>query len=260
MASPLKGSPLRAVRWKHPTGFAYPAVIELALRRVADSLARGRGAQWQALFGLAPTASGKERERRKRSDGATNVATVLSTLIASADLLRGLVATPAQTGWQRKTWQDIDTLAFGVPVPGERGMRRTERAAAELQKQGFVRSIPWRVITREGVRSVPGLKFVSDELWKALGVWSHVKSERRRRKQAAADERKTQLETSIGRVVRQPGQPAQLPRAAAAAAGVANASVPARPPDPAAASPPGPRAVSDVVAGEMAKLKAMFGD
>jgi hypothetical protein len=194
---------LRAIRWKHPRR-NYPTVIEMALAKIAAAPDKPRSAQWLALFGDAPItrkdADGQAvgRRRRKRIDGAINVASVLSTLIAAADIARGLVATPAGDKWQRKSWSDIDALAFGPLVVDQRSKRRTERAAAELESQGFIRSIPWRVITAEGVRGVPGLKFITDKLWKALGLWGAVQSERRRRKQKEGDAKKAQIEAAIG--------------------------------------------------------------
>lgn len=240
-------SSLRAIRWKHPRR-TYPAPIELALSRAAGALDRPRGEQWSALFLGAPV-PGKDRERRKRRDGATNVVAVLCTMIASADLLRGLVATPAGDRWQRKSWNDVDVLAFGAAVPGERSLRRTERAAAELEAQGLIRSVPWRIVTSEGVRSTPGLKFVTDKAWKILGVWSAVVSERRRRKQRTADARKAQLEEAIGGTVRRvpdrarPGSTARVP--------AAGSSTP-----PATA---GPQPAGEAAAAAFQKLKDLFG-
>jgi hypothetical protein len=252
LATPVPIHSLRAIRWKHPKR-TYPNVIELGLHRMAASLDKPRSAQWQALFGSAPV-PGKDRERRKRSDGATNVVSVLSTMIASADLVRGLVATPAAEGWDRKTWYDVDVLAFGPLVPGERGLRRTERAAAELEAQGFIRSIAWRVITNEGVRAVPGLKFITDKLWKALGLWDAVRSERRRRRQRQGDAKKAELEAVIG------GSVKRLPRTTTQA-------VPTRPNAPmmpAFAHPPpsqaGPLSTSEAAAAEIAKLKKILGE
>lgn len=255
MATPLEPvahgpDPLRAIRWSHPR-IAYPRVIELGLARISAALDAPGSVQWAALFGAAPV-PGKERERRKRCDGAVNVATVLSTLIAAADLMRGLVATPAGEGWQRKTWSDVDVLGFGSPVPGRRSLRRTERAAAELEAQGFIRSSPWRVMTPAGIRGTPGLKFVTDKLWKILGLWSTVQTERRRRKQRSADEKKRALEASIGATIhRLDGRPGAAPAPPAAA------------PKPHATSPPaqaGPKPVSEVAAAALAKIKQQLGD
>lgn len=248
---PADSISLRAIRWKHPRR-TYPTVIELGLSRLTAAIDKPNSAQWKALFGGAPV-PGKERERRKRSDGATNVVSVMATMIASADLVRGLVATPAADGWDRKTWYDVDALAFGPLVPGERGLRRTERAAAELEAQGFIRSIPWRVITSEGVRAVPGLKFITDKLWKALGLWDAVRSERRRRRQRQADTKKAELDAAIGASVK---RHPRAPQEAAPRAAPHSITVPARPPP----SQAGPKAVGELAAAEIAKLKKILGE
>lgn len=242
-------STLRSIRWNHPR-VAYPAPIELALSRALGALDKPRGEQWRALFVGAPV-PGKVRERRKRRDGAVNVVSVLCTMIAAGDLVRGLVATPAGDRWERKSWTDIDALAFGPLVPGERSLRRTERAAAELEAQGFVRSVPWRVVTSDGVRSIPGLKFVTDKAWKALGVWSAVVSERRRRKQREADARKAQLDEAIG------GSVKRMPergRTSGAGSGAATSRSSSTPP-PATA---GPVEAGEAAAAAMQKLKDFF--
>lgn len=248
---------LRSIRWKHPRR-NYPIVIEMALAKIAAAPDAPRSAQWLALFSEAPTsrkdAEGRPatRERRKRIDGAINVASVLSTLIAASDITRGLVATPAGDKWERKSWSDIDALAFGPLVVDQRSKRRTERAAAELMAQGFVRSIPWRVVTADGVRAVPGLKFVTDKLWKALGLWSAVQSERRRRSQKAGEAKKTQIVAAIGGAVR--------PRPADNHQTTTRTQTPRpqereRPPSQA-----GPRLVGEIAAESIAALKKILGD
>lgn len=243
---PADASTLRSIRWSHPRR-SYPAPIELALSRALGALEKPRGEQWRALFQGAPV-PGKDRERRKRRDGAVNVISVLCTMLAAGDLVRGLVATPAGDRWERKSWTDIDALAFGPRVPGARSLRRTERAAAELEAQGFIRSVPWRVVTSDGIRSIPGLKFITDKAWKVLGVWSAVVSERRRRKQREADARKAQLDEAIGATVkRMPDR-----RVPPEPAGKTDAT--AKPP-PATA---GPKQVGEAAAAALAQLKDLF--
>jgi|GEM_PF-4617486 len=240
---------LRALRWKHPSQVRYPNVIELGLSRAVAALDKPQGPQFRAIFGEAPV-PGKDRERRKRIDGATNVVTLICTLIASADISRGLVATPAGDHWKRKTWSDVDTLGFGAPVPGERSIKRTERAAAELEAQGFIRTDPWKVPTEQGFRSLPGLKFVTDKLWKALGLLDAVRSERRRRSQRKGEERLKALGVDVGKT-RPPAEkkiPPALP--------VDRPSVPLPSPP---ATRAGPTTASDAAAAAFAALKKHFG-
>lgn len=241
---------LRAVRWKHPSQVRYPNVIELGVSRAVAALDKPQGPQFRAIFGEAPV-PGKDRERRKRIDGATNVVTLICTLLASADISRGLVATPAGDHWKRKTWSDVDTLGFGTPVPGERSIKRTERAAAELEAQGFIRTDPWKVSTDQGFRSLPGLKFVTDKLWKALGLLDAVRSERRRRSQRKGEDRLKAL--GVGSSKPRPPVERKMPPALPGVRPVA--PLPSPP-----ATRAGPTTAGDAAAAAIAELKKHFGD
>lgn len=184
---------LRSLAWKHPPKRRYPLAIETAVARVSAATSAPHSARYLELFGDAPV-PGKERERAKRSDGAMNVGTLLQTMIASADIPSGYVATPiGDRRWKRKTYYDLDGLAFGEQVPDERSFRRTERAAAQLVAMKLIRSVPWRVHTAAGIRSTAGAKFITDKCWRMLGVLHLVREERRRRERQKGQERVAQL-------------------------------------------------------------------
>lgn len=235
-------SPLRAIRWKHPARVRYPLVTETAIARLTDASANPHGERYSALFAEAPV-PGKDRERAKRCDGATNVMTLLQTMIAAADIASGYVATPiGERRWERKTYYDLDGLAYGPQVPDERSFRRTERAAAQLVSLRLVRSVPWRVMTRDGaIRSIPGAKFITDRCWQMLGVMHLVKAERMRRDRLKGEAKAAELaenlkaadrrrETQRRREAQQRRQKAPGPGEAAAAAALHDALA-AKPPD-----------------------------
>ncbi len=232
-------SPLRAIRWKHPARVRYPLATETAIARLTDASENPHGERYSALFAEAPV-PGKERERAKRCDGATNVMTLLQTMIAAADIASGYVATPiGERRWERKTYYDLDGLAYGPQVQDERSFRRTERAAAQLVGLRLVRSVPWRVVTKEGVRSIPGAKFITDRCWQMLGVMHLVKAERMRRDRLKGEAKAAELAQTLKDVDRrrdmQRRREAQRRRrqgpAEAAAAAALQESLAAKPPD-----------------------------
>lgn len=197
LAADRPRSELRAIRWTHPPKRRYPLATETAIARIEDATAAPHCARYRELFRDAPV-PGKERERAKRSDGATNCGTLLQTMIAAADVASGYVATPiGERQWERKTYYDLDGLAYGPQVQDERSFRRTERAAAQLVALGLVRSVPWRVHTTAGVRSVAGAKFITDKCWKTLGVLHIVRAERRRRERERGEAKAAEVRQLI---------------------------------------------------------------
>lgn len=245
-------SPLRAIRWKHPAKVRYPLATETAIARLTDASENPHGERYSALFAEAPV-PGKERERAKRCDGATNVMTLLQTMIAAADIASGYVATPiGERRWERKTYYDIDGLAYGPQVKDERSFRRTERAAAQLVGLRLVRSVPWRVTTKEGIRSIPGAKFITDRCWQMLGVMHLVKAERMRRDRLKGEAKAAEIvqlaKASERRRSTQPRRiepampPAPSPAATAAAAALQEAQA-NKPPD---RGKEGPRTAADL--------------
>lgn len=228
--------PLRVLRWSHPKGHSYPFALERTLATILDAIDSPHSPMYRLLFAEAPVA-GKTRERFMRRDGAGNVGTLLCALLASSDLASGYVGTPtprdgATTKWRRKSWRDLDGLAFGALVPGERSDRRTDRAAQQLVAMGFVRVHQWRVVVDGEVRSVPGAKVICDKLWKTLGVWHLLQRERRQRRKAREAAKAAELIELAGRVT----PPAASGRPAAPTAPTPAATDDRRPQGPPASS------------------------
>ncbi len=234
MPTPIDPSSLHTIRWTRRADVRWPYAIELALSACQDAMDAPAGALYNGLFAGAPLADAEQaRQRRKRSDGGINALSLLSAMIASADLTTGYVARPAGSGWERKTYYELDGLAYGEQVPGARSFRRTERAAQQLVALGLIRSVRLKAKTPAGVIDVPGAKWVTERAWRLLGAWSAVRRERRRRKAAEAEARAAQLLTSIG--AGQAGPKTSMP---------ALASIPL-PAIPTTADPDPPDAVDD---------------
>lgn len=237
----VQGS-LRAIPWSHPPRLKWPVAVELALSRIQNAQHTPHSSLYCELFRDAPV-PGKDRERAKRSDGGTNCLSLLAAIVGSADIASGYVAIPiGESGWQRRTYYDLDGLAFGPQVPDERSFRRTERAAAQLTALGLVRCVPWHVRDRDGsIRSIPGAKFVTEKCWKLLGAWAAVRAERRRRTQEKGQAKAAELAKLVAPGARRPSEPAgdEIPWNPEADAARADArSAPPKPPDP---SPPAER-------------------
>lgn len=242
----------RALPWSHPEHIRYPKATEIALSRAAAASATPHCALYRAIFDGAPV-PGKERERAKRSDGGMNVLTLLQTVIAAADIASGYVATPTgESRWQRKTYYDLDGLAYGPQIPNERSFRRTERAAAQLAALGLVRVVPWRVRTVDGVRSIPAAKFVTEKCWRMLGAWAAVRAERRRRDRAKGEARVIEMQQRI----------AAMQRPTAASAAAVPPQAPVTPPAASAVGPPdrGKRGESAAGTAAIATIRALLKD
>ncbi|MFM2287712.1 MAG: hypothetical protein RL684_855 [Pseudomonadota bacterium] len=254
IASDRPRSELRSIRWKHPPSRRYPLAIETAIARIGDATAAPHCARYRELFADAPV-PGKVRERAKRSDGATNVGSLLQAMIAAADIGRGLVATPVGDRWERKTYYDLDGLAYGPQVADERSFRRTERAAAQLVALGLVQSVPWRVHTAAGVRSTPGLKFITEKCWRLLGVLGMVRAERRRRERERGEQKAAEIVRLVGGGGRRP-RAGNVPVAAAASSQLKHvvAGLPQAPPRPRAAGP------TPAAEAAIASLRALLDD
>lgn len=201
---------LRAIVHVRPKGSRYPLAIEVAYAKLAKIAARPHSLEYAALFDAAPLRDPTQaRERAKRCDGGQNMVTLLQTLVLNADLQNGYVATPVSDSdfgravWQRRTYKQLDGLAFGDLVDDARSFKRTERAAASWARMGFIRCVPWRerVINRNQnvveFKSKPGLKFIQDALWKAIGVYHLVRAERRRREREKGEARAAALKSAV---------------------------------------------------------------
>ena len=133
-----------------------------------------------------------DRTRRMRSDAATNLASLLNVMLACTDLASGLVAAVSRPGakWQAKTWADLAGYAYGDMIGNEVSRRRVERHARTLQSMGLIRSVQWRVHSRDGdVRAAPSKKLVTAKLWELLGLAGQIKKLRRAREQERNKER-----------------------------------------------------------------------
>lgn len=237
-ANPDQALSLRAIPWSHPPRLKWPVATELALSRIQSAQHSPHSSLYREVFRGAPV-PGKDRERAKRSDGGTNCLSLLAAIVGSADIASGYVAIPiGERRWQRKTYYDLDGLAFGPQVPDERSFRRTERAAAQLSALGLVRCVAWHVRDRRdgSIRSIPGAKFVTEKCWKLLGAWAAVRAERRRRTQEKGQAKAAELAKLVAPGARRPSEPPTddipwSPEADAARAAAAR-TMPAKPPDP----------------------------
>ena len=253
---PQPKSPHHALAWRRPRGVSFPRLIEQAIARLQGAIEQPNSAIHRALAAVVPVfrADGQTRRRRLRRDGAQNLVTLLSALLANADLQRGLVAAPVADGgrWQRRTWADMDWRAFGPVVPEERSARRTERHARTAIDAGWIRVMPWKTTNADGEwRSLPGLKFVTDKLWRLLGLFEQVRAARKHRDRQRGQDRVRQLiQPAGGPPALAEGRGLPLPAARSQAA-----SHEPRPPP----SHAGPAVVGDVARAEIAKLKKRFG-
>ncbi len=249
-------SPYRTLDWRRPSGVSFPRLIEQGLARLKDARERPSSPIAKAMASAVPVfrPDGQARQRRLRSDGVANLVALLCASMATADLKGGLIATPVADGggWDRKTWAELDFRAFGPEVPDERSLRRTERHARSALAAGWLRIVPWKMVAEDGQwRSLPGLKFVTDKLWRLLGLYDQVKAARRERDRQKGRDRLAQvagLDTA-----RAPGR--RQHRAPQEAAG----ATPAR-----AASPPGQapperqRAAPETAAEHIERIKKML--
>jgi len=252
---PLKGSEHRAIAWRRPRGVSFPRLIELAISRLQQAASQPHSALARALASAVPVhrADGQARRRRLRRDGAANLVTLLSAMLANADLQRGLVAAPVADGgrWERRTWADLDWRAYGPEVPDERSTRRTERHARTAIEAGWIQVVQWRKRNQEGEwRSMPGLKLVSDKLWRLLGLYEQLKTSRKQRDRQRGQDRVRQFTGQVA--------PAGQARTSARSRPVPAVPAPARtqprpPPDG------GPRAPDEVAQAYLAKIAKMLG-
>lgn len=257
MLSKLDPRDLHAITWSRRAKVAWPFPVELALSKCMELIEQPAGTRARAIFGDAPTYAGTTRLRRKRSDGLTNAVSLLCALIASCDLSTGLVALPIDGSWERKSWYDLDGLAYGEQVEGARSMRRTERAAQQLIALGLVKSVPWKVQTGAGeYRDTPGLKWVTDRAWRLLGVWSAIRRERRRRAGQKAKAKAEALIASITRTNSHARKRLEEPSGAVAIGAVLGRNV-ASPASP--ASRDGPRPASEAAKAALETIRQLLG-
>ena len=184
---PLAGSPLRALKWKRPARVRFPTLIEQGIARSCADVPNRHSNLGRLLSG-APVyrPDGAERRRSLRSEGATNIATLMSAVLANTDIGSGQVLVPrADSRWQRRSWADIDFRAYGEEVPDERSLRRTERHVRELKDLGLIEVCEWRKVGRDGaVRSIVAIKRFTELFWRLLALEKALARERRERDRA----------------------------------------------------------------------------
>lgn len=196
-ATRTQAQELHALTWERRADVVWPPIIERAIRRVLDAAAKPHCPLYSALLYGTSVGGKKERVREKRSDGGQNALALLCALIAGCDLMSGLVATPVGTLWRRKSYYDLDGLAYGEQVPGARSFKRTKRNALVLTERGLIKTNRWKRKAGGTIKDEPGHKFVTEQCWKILGLWAAVKRERRRKRQEAAQQKAAQLMAAI---------------------------------------------------------------
>lgn len=251
MATVVAGSPLRAVAWRRPRSLRRPEPINMGLARLEAALAR-RGPIWDALEST-PLPSGQRRSRKLRRDGARNLISLLQAILASTDLVSGMVASPAGEGrWDRHDWGRLDHRAYGPLVERERSFRRTERHARELAALGFVSVVQLKTHGASGWKSEVAFKRLTPAAIALLGLESAQRRARRER-----DARKNQAQREVlARVVKAPKVP-RGPRRLAGTRGVS--PVTTQPPAAALPRPPDPGGgLSPAAAAAMVQLAEVF--
>jgi hypothetical protein len=169
----LANSAKRCLQWKRPKGLAFPQIIETAIYRLNEAFDKRKGALYKELTEEMPVFNGavnSPRIRALRSDGAANFCALLTTLIASASLQTGYIARPVGGRWERKTWADLDGLAYGPRTQGERSFRRTERHARALVDLGLITVRELRIKRGDTYESLAAVKRTSLKLWRLLGL------------------------------------------------------------------------------------------
>jgi len=199
-AMPLKNSPYRRVRWARPSGLNPPRLINLAIARLTEAFERRAGPVWDAFATNVPVFAKDSRQRRLRSDGAANLLSVLSVLLATSDLHTGFVGSPRRGGgrWDRHSWEKIDHYAFGSRVAGERSMRRLERHARSLKTMQLIDIRELRTVADSEYRSHVAIKRVLPKLWDLLGLRAALRATRRQIERDRTPAAVTELVTQGG--------------------------------------------------------------
>ena len=240
------------LKWQRPHGMSFPKLIEMGISRLQSVQDRPRSMLALALADAVPVyrADQQSRRRRLRSDGRQNLITLLTCLLTNADLKSGLVAKPVadSTKWERHGWSAIDFRAYGELVANERSIRRTERHAREAIDAGWLQTQPWKTTNANGDwRSLPGLKTVTDKLWKLLGLYAQLKTARRQRDRERNKDRLKRLALLDG-AHKKPSRQCKPKRVAQ----------PSAVPIPLNKHPPPSDPASPIALAELAKIKKLF--
>lgn len=203
---------LRALPFRRPDGPARPRPFELAVSRIEDGLHaiadETANALWDLLRATPVYSDGQacDRQRRMRSDGARNLATLISTLVMQSDP-RGFLGSLGEHGWRRLQVRLFDHRAFGDQVEGERSLRRTERWFRVLTDAGLLETRQITVIRDGEYRSPPAVRHLTEKFWRLLGVWNALRALIRERERAEGKARADRL----AKIARQPTEkPARI--------------------------------------------------
>ena len=194
-----------AISWTRPKECRMVKLINQAINRLTLIELSPGSTVYKHFFAESPVfkPSKSRRERRKRRDGATNVITQLKAIFWYADVGSNFVAKPVKdvcgrTTYERKTIKDLNVLAYGGPIKNKVSVKRTERATRDLTAMGYLRTAQWRTFSKtDGYKSAPGLKWITDKLWRALGLMKSVMDERGQRKAAKEHEKATRLREAL---------------------------------------------------------------
>ena len=191
---------LRALPFRRPDGPARPRPFELAVSRIEEGLraisASTANALWDVLRASPVYVDGqaRDRQRRMRSDGARNLATLISTLVMQSDP-RGFLGSLGEAGWRRLQVRLFDYRAFGDQVPGERSMRRTERWLRVLAEAGFLETRQITVVRDGEYRSPPAVRHLTEKFWRLIGAWNALRALVRERERTEGKARAERLAT-----------------------------------------------------------------
>lgn len=239
----------RAQGWTRPDAITHwPQVIEQAISKVQQQCKHRCGGLYELLNGskvLGPKSHA--RTRRIRSDGLTNLLSMLLACFTSTDLASGVMADPAQTSGP--CMRQLDARAYGA-ADGEQSLRRAERHARTLSALGLLETIEQRHKLPKCFRSTPAVRsFNVERLFGLLGLLSAFRIARSK----IMSQPQRELIARISKARR--GRDRRRHFAAQASASASAAPVPTPPPP----DPP-PRTDSAAVMAAQAQIRALFGD
>ncbi len=240
---------LRAQAWTRPDAITHwPQAIEQAIFKAQQQCNHRCGGLYDLLNGskvLGPDAHA--RTRRIRSDGLTNLVSMLIACLTSTDLASGVMAAPAQDSGP--CMRQLDARAYGA-ADGAQSLRRAERHARTLTHLGLLETIEQRHKLPKCFRSTPAVRsFDLDRMFGLLGLLSVFRIARSK----IMSQPQRELIARIRQARR--GRDRRRHFAAQASAAASAAPVPTPPPP----DPP-PRSDSAAVMAAQAQIRALFGD
>ena len=164
----------------------------------------------------------RDTDRNIRSDGLTNMNSVLHVLVRHAIAGAWMIGEPeAQaagiTIYSRWSVEDLDQRAFGAEVPMHRSVKRTWRALAAFRAAGILLSFPQareEVMLEDGsvrLHTPVAFRFLTVEFFAMLGLSYLVKAGAKRADRAKGEEREQRIGQHRGqaselRVPLEPGE------------------------------------------------------